>query len=95
MDPLIFYGLCTVGCVGVSCRTIATLYANWVQGAGVLIGPTIGAACWRITHRKAMEMIEAREREFYRRIQKYRVDPTAQSATNPVPDFYGEQHLSL
>lgn len=37
-----------------------------------------------------MNLIEARDREFYRRIVKNRVDPTAQSATNPVPDFYGE-----
>jgi import inner membrane translocase subunit TIM23 len=41
-----------------------------------------------------MNLIEARDREFYRRIEKNRVDPTAQSATNPVPDFYGV-HLAL
>jgi hypothetical protein len=58
-------------------------------GAGALIGPTIGGTLWRITHRQTMTLIEARDREFYQRIQKNRVDPTAQSATNPVPDFYG------
>jgi import inner membrane translocase subunit TIM23 len=36
-----------------------------------------------------MAHIEARDREFHQRIVKNRVDPTAQSATNPVPDFYG------
>ena len=36
-----------------------------------------------------MALIEARDREFHSRIVKNRVDPTAQSATNPVPDFYG------
>jgi import inner membrane translocase subunit TIM23 len=38
-----------------------------------------------------MALIEERDREFHRHIVKNRVDPTAQSATNPVPDFYGEQ----
>ena len=37
-----------------------------------------------------MNLIEARDREFHQRIVKNRVDPTAQSATNPVPDFYGK-----
>jgi import inner membrane translocase subunit TIM23 len=38
-----------------------------------------------------MALIEARDREFHQHIVKNRVDPRAQSATNPVPDFYGEQ----
>ncbi|KAH9928086.1 uncharacterized protein B0H18DRAFT_1001336 [Fomitopsis serialis] len=38
---------------------------------------------------KPIFLIEARDREFYQHIVKNRVDPTAQSATNPVPDFYG------
>ena len=37
-----------------------------------------------------MKLIDARDREFHKRIVKNRVDPTAQSATNPVPDFYGK-----
>jgi hypothetical protein len=61
-------------------------------GMGYLIGPTVGAACWRLTHRRTMKLIDARDREFHKRIVKNRVDPTAQSATNPVPDFYGTSH---
>ena len=38
-----------------------------------------------------MALIEDRDREFHRHIVRNRVDPRAQSATNPVPDFYGEQ----
>ncbi|KAG0701767.1 mitochondrial import protein Pam17 [Suillus ampliporus] len=79
IDPLFFYGGCTVSCMGL----------------GYLIGPTIGAAGWRMTHRRAMNLIEARDREFHQHIVKNRVDPTAQSATNPVPDFYGEKIGSL
>ena len=41
-----------------------------------------------------MKLIEARDREFHQHIVKNRVDPTAQSATNPVPDFYGA-HSSM
>ncbi|EGN95765.1 hypothetical protein SERLA73DRAFT_60886 [Serpula lacrymans var. lacrymans S7.3] len=79
IDPLIFYSGCTVACMGM----------------GYLVGPMIGAAGWRMTHRRAMNLIEAKDREFHKRIVKNRVDPTAQSATNPVPDFYGEKIGSL
>jgi len=79
LEPMIFYGGCTAACMG----------------AGYLIGPSVGAACWRLTHRRTMNLIDARDREFHKRIVKNRVDPQAQSATNPVPDFYGEKVASL
>lgn len=34
---------------------------------------------------------EQKEREFYDRIKKHRVDPTSSSMANPVPDYYGEK----
>ncbi|KAG8901698.1 TIM23 complex component, partial [Tulasnella sp. 403] len=46
-------------------------------------------------HRKALASIEARDREFYHRIVKNRVDPSRQSPMNPVPDYYGEKVGSL
>jgi import inner membrane translocase subunit TIM23 len=63
-------------------------------GMGYLpvIGPTVGAACWRSTHRRTMKLIDVRDREFHKCIVKNRVDPTAQSAMNLVPDFYGMSH---
>ena len=61
-----------------------------LPGAGYLVGPIIGSALWRATHRRTMTLIEARDREFHQHIVRNRVDPTAQSATNPVPDFYGK-----
>jgi mitochondrial import inner membrane translocase subunit TIM23 len=37
-------------------------------------------------------MIESqKEKEFFARIKKYRVDPTTSSLGNPVPDYYGEK----
>jgi import inner membrane translocase subunit TIM23 len=79
MDPLIVYGGCTLACVGV----------------GALVGPSIGSALWRATHSRTLKIIDARDREFHKRIVKHRVDPSLQSATNPVPDFYGEKIGSL
>jgi len=63
---------------------------NLSKGLGYLVGPVIGSACWRLTHRRTMNLIEEKDREFHKRIVKNRVDPTAQSATNPVPDYHGE-----
>ncbi|KAN0133659.1 mitochondrial import protein Pam17 [Lactarius tabidus] len=79
IDPLLFFGGATLGCMG----------------AGYLVGPVIGSALWRATHRRTMALIEARDREFHQHIVRNRVDPRAQSATNPVPDFYGEKIGSL
>jgi mitochondrial import inner membrane translocase subunit TIM23 len=93
IDPLLFFGGATLGCMGTyPCpshqfpRSPSFLYL----GAGYLVGPIIGSALWRVTHRRTMALIEARDREFHLHIVRNRVDPTAQSATNPVPDFYGE-----
>lgn len=79
VDPMIVYGFSTLACAGL----------------GYLIGPIVGSMIWRMTHRRTMSLIEARDREFHQHIVKNRVDPTAQSATNPVPDFYGEKIGSL
>jgi import inner membrane translocase subunit TIM23 len=64
-------------------------YRCFCLGFGYLIGPTIGSAIWRATHRRSVTLIDARDREFYQRIAKNRVDANLQSPTNPVPDYYG------
>jgi mitochondrial import inner membrane translocase subunit TIM23 len=76
------------GCVPVI-SFLRVLWTIYDIGMGYLLGPTVGAASWRLTHRRTMKLIDARDREFHKRIVKNRVDPTAQSPTNPVPDFYG------
>ena len=63
-------------------------------GLGYLIGPLVGSSLWRLTHRRTLGLIEARDREFHHHIVRNRVDPTRQSATNPVPDFYGMSLLT-
>ncbi|KAF5330466.1 hypothetical protein D9619_005307 [Psilocybe cf. subviscida] len=79
IDPFFFYGFCTVGCVG----------------AGALVGPTIGGSLWRYTHRRIVPQLDAKEREFFQRITKNRVDVSLQNPTSPVPDYYGEKIGSL
>ncbi|RDB22177.1 Presequence translocated-associated motor subunit PAM17, mitochondrial [Hypsizygus marmoreus] len=79
IDPFFFYGICTVGCVGV----------------GALVGPTIGSSLWRTRHRSQVALVDVMDREFYQRIAKNRVDATLQSPTHPVPDYYGEKIGSL
>jgi len=36
-----------------------------------------------------MDLIEDKDRQFHQHIKRNRVDPSLQSTTNPVPDFYG------
>ncbi|KAJ7481066.1 mitochondrial import protein Pam17 [Mycena galericulata] len=79
IDPMMFYGGCTLLCMG----------------AGYVIGPSIGSFLWRVVHRNAIARIDACDREFYTHIAKHRVDASLQSATNPIPDYYGEKIGSL
>ncbi|KAK3648487.1 TIM23 complex component [Elasticomyces elasticus] len=39
--------------------------------------------------------IQGKEKSFYRRIQKYRADPSSSSPQNPIPDYYGEKVASV
>jgi len=75
MDPILVLGLSTAG----------FSFAGW------LTGPFFGNAVFKIYYRKLGRQIAAKEKEFYARIKKYRVDPSSSSIANPVPDFYGEK----
>jgi import inner membrane translocase subunit TIM23 len=94
IDPLLFFGGATLGCMGMYlCPSSSYPHSPTLPclGGGYLVGPILGSSLWRITHRRTMALIEERDREFHRHVVRNRVDPRAQSATNPVPDFYGEQ----
>ena len=62
-------------------------------GLGWLVGPIAGNAIFnfKIGKGKKAQMNE-KEVEFYRRIKRYRIDPSASSMANPVP---GESPLLL
>ncbi|KAH0611462.1 uncharacterized protein H6S33_010727 [Morchella sextelata] len=79
MDPLIMFGLATISC----------------GAAGWLAGPVLGSSAFGIMNKKNLAAIEEREKEFLQHIKKNRVDPSFQSFSNPVPDYYGEKIGSL
>jgi len=93
IDPLFFFSGATLGCMGMYLCPPSSYPRPPTfpyPGAGYLVGPILGSTLWRVTHRRTMALIEERDREFHRHIVSNRVDPRSQSATNPVPDFYGE-----
>ncbi|MCJ1368676.1 TIM23 complex component [Acarospora aff. strigata] len=75
LDPFVVLGLTTAG----------------FGALGWLAGPFVGSAAFNMFNRKYKGQIAEKEREFYHRIKRYRVDPSSQSYSNPVPDYYGEK----
>lgn len=73
LDPFITLGLVTFVC----------------GGAGWLTGPILGTAAFNMKNRKFREQMDIKEKEFYARVKKYRVDPSASSMANPVPGKLG------
>ncbi|ELR02118.1 TIM23 complex component [Pseudogymnoascus destructans] len=79
LDPFITLGLITFSCGGV----------------GWLLGPIVGTGIFNTMNRKYIPDMAAKEVEFYKRVRKFRVDPSASSMANPVPDYYGEKISSV
>jgi len=46
-------------------------------------------------HRKNFPEFLTKERAFFERIKKHRVDPRGAGTNNPVPDYYGEKVSSV
>ena len=68
---------------------LSTVFLTIRAGAGVIVGPTVGTALWRIKYRSITKAIDAKDSEFFNRVAKHRVDASLQSPTQPVPDYYG------
>ncbi|KAH6854124.1 mitochondrial import protein Pam17-domain-containing protein [Chaetomium sp. MPI-CAGE-AT-0009] len=79
LDPLITLGLMTMG----------------FAALGWLVGPSLGSAVFNALKSKYKGPMAVKESEFFARIKKHRVDPSASSVRNPVPDFYGEKISSV
>lgn len=62
---------------------------------GFLAGPVIGNPVFRLMNRNQLAQFRTRDRQFLERIKLRRVDPSSQSMSNPVPDYYGERIYSL
>ncbi|KAF3912150.1 hypothetical protein ABW21_db0206097 [Orbilia brochopaga] len=79
LDPLMVLGLGLIAC----------------GATGWLVGPVLGTHAFKIVNRRSLPEITRKEKEFFNHIRKNRVDPSFQSFSNPVPDYYGEKIGSL
>ncbi|KAK6516303.1 TIM23 complex component [Arthrobotrys conoides] len=79
LDPLMVLGIGLIAC----------------GATGWLIGPVAGTQAFKVANRRWMGEITKKEKEFFAHIKKNRVDPSFQSFSNPVPDYYGEKIGSL
>ncbi|KAL4929203.1 presequence translocated-associated motor subunit PAM17 [Aspergillus undulatus] len=75
LDPFVVLGMATAAC----------------GAAGWLVGPFLGNAVWSLVNRNYRKAFMLKEKEFFDRIKRYRVDPSSNSIANPVPDYYGEK----
>ncbi|KAI5474778.1 mitochondrial import protein Pam17 [Pseudohyphozyma bogoriensis] len=75
IEPVYAYGIATLACVGL----------------GWLAGPTVGNTVWKVSHRRALAGMEKKDRLFHEHIVRNRADPSRQSVSNPVPDYYCEK----
>ncbi|KAG5988082.1 TIM23 complex component [Claviceps lovelessii] len=79
LDPFVTLGLMTLACAGL----------------GWLVGPSIGNQVFYLMNHRLKAQMMQKESEFFTRVKKHRVNPTNSSASNPVPDFYGEKIQSV
>ncbi|CAI7604693.1 unnamed protein product [Penicillium pancosmium] len=75
LDPFVVLGMATAACGAV----------------GWLAGPMVGNGIWGLFYRRFKPSVAIKEKEFFDRIRQYRVDPSTNSISNPVPDYYGEK----
>lgn len=79
LDPIVTMGLMTFACAGL----------------GWLVGPSLGSFGFYMLNSKHKAQMAVKESQFFARIKKNRVDPSASSMGNPVPDYYGEKIQSV
>ncbi|KAI9812993.1 MAG: TIM23 complex component [Thelocarpon impressellum] len=75
LDPVVVLGLATAG----------------FGAAGWLAGPALGNMVFGVVNKRYKGQMALKEKEFFDRIKRHRVDPSSQSFSNPVPDYYGEK----
>ncbi|KAM0332025.1 hypothetical protein ACHAQA_002291 [Verticillium albo-atrum] len=79
LDPFVTLGIMVLG----------------FAGLGWLAGPSLGSTVFNLINRKWKKQITTKEIEFFGRVKKNRVDPSASGTGNPVPDYYGENISSV
>ncbi|CAH2352317.1 presequence translocated-associated motor subunit Pam17p, mitochondrial [[Candida] railenensis] len=79
LDPLMIMGGCVI-----------------LGGAfGYVLGPFVGTPIFNMRNKALLQQFKTKDRQFFNHIKSKRVDPTSQSFSNPVPDYYGEKIYSL
>ncbi|KAJ2161003.1 TIM23 complex component [Coemansia sp. RSA 552] len=74
------------------------LFAGSALSCGVLgfvLGPSVGRVFYRVAAPDMARALDGKEVEFFKHIKANRSDPAFSSASNPLPDFYGEKINSL
>ncbi|MDI1493284.1 MAG: TIM23 complex component [Ramalina farinacea] len=74
--------------------TLAVGAVGWLAGPSVG-GWVFGRVGMRGRGREGRGEFRAKEREFFKHVQKYRPNAGYSSTTNPLPDWYGEKIGSL
>lgn len=64
-------------------------------GFGYVLGPFLGTSVFNFRNRAILNQFKLKDGVFLQRIKRNRVDPSSQSFSNPVPDYYGERIYSL
>lgn len=87
--------------MGVEMPAVMGLATCSIGALGWLCGPVLGGGIWwskvrsQLGGKQGEELVRQKEKEFYRKLVKNRVDPRMQSVSNPVPDYYGEKIGSI
>ncbi|KAI5960433.1 PAM17 [Candida pseudojiufengensis] len=63
--------------------------------AGFLVGPTFGSLVFKAINKSKLQAFENKNSFFLSRLKNKRPDPSSQSFSNPIPDYYGERIYSL
>ncbi|KAI9855336.1 MAG: TIM23 complex component [Vezdaea acicularis] len=75
MEPFIVLGIVTAG----------------FGALGWLLGPSLGSTAFGLLHKNERAAMDIKEKDFFNRIKRYRVDPSQSTLSSPLPDFYGEK----
>jgi mitochondrial import inner membrane translocase subunit TIM23 len=79
MDPMIVAGLAGIGS-GI---------------IGYMAGVVLSGVVWRLTHQKKALLMDEKDKDFAKKIEKFRADPSTQPLFGGLPDYYGEKIYSI
>lgn len=96
LDPFVVLGLATAAC-GAAGWLVGPFMGNGIWGLVYRrFKPSVAVvSCYLdvlvLPPSNTFLSLSQKEKEFFDRIRRYRVDPSTNSIANPVPDYYGEK----